>query len=104
MKQQRVDAAIVGAGAGGGIVAQELAAAGWRVVLLGRGPWLKEFGNSETHDAWVTGIDKVPFGPDRSEVRTVRAGDREKARTVEPRAPFHATLPSLVGGGSVYYG
>ena len=60
MKQDRVDAVIVGSGASGGIVAKELAAAGWRVVLLERGPWLESFGHLETRDAWVTGIGRVP--------------------------------------------
>ncbi len=104
METDRVDAVVVGAGASGGIVAKELAEAGWRVVLLERGPWLETFGHMETRDAWVTGIDRVPFGPERSDVRTVRATDREAARTVEPRSALHATLPSVVGGGSVYYG
>src|SRR5258708_33226866 len=104
MQKNRVDAVVVGAGASGGIVAKELAEAGWRVVLLERGPWLEYFGHLETRDAWVTGIDRVPFGPEASDVRTVRAGDRETARTVEPRSALHATLPSVVGGGSVYYG
>lgn len=104
MRQDRVDAVVVGAGASGGIVAKELAVAGWRVVLLERGPWLTTFGHVETRDAWVTGIDRVPFGPDLTDVRTVRSSDREKARTVAPRSALHATLPSVVGGGSVYYG
>src|ERR1700682_4525780 len=104
MRQDRVDAVIVGAGASGGIVAKELAVAGWRVVLLERGPWLTTFGHLETRDAWVTGIDRVPFGPDLSDLPTVRSPDREKARTVAPRSALHATLPSVVGGGSVYYG
>src|ERR1700730_10733805 len=104
MRRDRVDAVVVGAGASGGIVAKELAEAGWHVVLLERGPWLTTFGHLETRDAWVTGVDHVPFGPDLTDVRTVRSSDREKSRTVAPRSALHATLPSVVGGGSVYYG
>src|SRR5215472_6169773 len=98
------DAVIVGAGAGGGIVAKELAAAGWDVVLLERGPWLKSFGHVETRDGWTTSLADAPFGPAPSEVRTVRATDRDHARVVHPREGLHATLPACVGGGSVYYG
>ena len=98
------DAVVVGSGAGGGIVAKELAAAGWRVALLERGPWLKTFGHLETRDSWTTGIDPVPFGPAPSEIRTVRAGDREKARVAKPRTGRYGTLPFMVGGGSVFYG
>jgi choline dehydrogenase-like flavoprotein len=104
MRQERVDAVIVGAGAGGGIVAKELAAAGWKVLLLERGPWLKSFGHNELRDAWVTGIDGVPFGPDPTEVRTVRPSDRDRARTVKPRDGLYGRLPAVVGGGTVYYG
>ena len=39
MALQPVNAVIVGAGAGGGIVAKELAEAGLTVVLLERGKW-----------------------------------------------------------------
>ena len=36
---KRVDAVVIGAGAGGGIVAKELATSGLSVVLLERGRW-----------------------------------------------------------------
>jgi choline dehydrogenase-like flavoprotein len=99
-----IDAVIIGSGAGGGIVAKELATAGWSVVLLERGPWLKSFGHRETRDGWTTSLADAPFGPAPDEVRTVRASDRDRARVVKPREGLHATLPACVGGGSVYYG
>ena len=43
MALQRVNVVIVGAGAGGGVVAKELAEAGLSVVLLERGKWLTAF-------------------------------------------------------------
>ena len=39
MALKHVNAVIVGAGAGGGVAAKELAAGGLRVVLLERGKW-----------------------------------------------------------------
>lgn len=74
------------------------------MVVLERGPWLKTFGHVETQDSWFTGIDRVPFGPQPTEVRTVRAGESDRARVVKPRDPLYGTLPAVVGGGSVHYG
>lgn len=101
---ESVDVVVVGAGAGGGIVAKELAAAGRRVALVERGPHLTSFGHLETRDSWNTGVGAVPFGPDPTEVRTVRPNDRETAQVVKPRSALYGTLPAVVGGGSVYYG
>jgi choline dehydrogenase-like flavoprotein len=39
MKNKHVNAIVVGAGAGGGVVAKELAVAGLSVVLFERGGW-----------------------------------------------------------------
>jgi choline dehydrogenase-like flavoprotein len=101
-----VDAIVVGAGAGGGIVAKELATAGWSVVVFERGPWLQSasFGHNEIRDGWVTGQHRVPFGPYGWEVRTARAGNDEAGRVVRPRDSRYGTLPACVGGGTVYYG
>lgn len=99
-------AVVIGSGAGGGIVAKELATAGWRVTLFERGPWLRSssFGHLETRYSWTSGVDRVPFGPRPSEVRTVRARPGDAARVVAPRDPLYGTLPAAVGGGTVYYG
>jgi len=104
MKGKAFDAIVVGAGAGGGVVAKELAFAGRRVLLVERGPWLTSFGHLETRDSWTTGIDRTPFGPTPDEVRTVRRTDRDRAVVVKPRSGLYGTLPAMVGGGSVYYG
>jgi choline dehydrogenase-like flavoprotein len=104
MKSEAFDAIVVGAGAGGGVVAKELAFAGRRVLLVERGPWLKSFGHLETRDSWTTAIDRAPFGPTPDEVRTVRRTDRDPAVVVKPRSALYGTLPAMVGGGSVFYG
>jgi choline dehydrogenase-like flavoprotein len=91
------DAVVIGAGAGGGIVAKELARAGWSVVLLERGPRLESagFGHVETRDRWLTASGRVPFGPATSEVRTVRADAREAGRVVHPRESLYGTAPAM---------
>ena len=50
---ERPDFLIVGAGAAGGIVAKELATAGFRVIVLEQGPWFSE--RDFKHDEiWAT--------------------------------------------------
>ena len=46
MKNMHVNAVVVGAGAGGGVVAKELSTAGLSVVLFERGDWV----SFEDHD------------------------------------------------------
>ena len=50
---EQADTVVVGAGAGGGIVAKELAVAGLRVMLLDRGPSFtaSDFGHDELFDS-----------------------------------------------------
>jgi NADPH-dependent 2,4-dienoyl-CoA reductase/sulfur reductase-like enzyme len=38
-RDEEVDLLVVGAGAGGSVLAQRLARAGWRIVVLDRGPF-----------------------------------------------------------------
>ncbi|MCA1682995.1 MAG: GMC family oxidoreductase [Actinobacteria bacterium] len=72
-----VDVAIVGCGAGGGVLAQRLARAGWRVVALDAGPfwdpdrdWVSDERGSH-HLYWteprvIAGDDPVPLGSNNS--------------------------------------
>ena len=105
-RDSSVDAVVVGAGAGGGVVAKELATAGWNVLLLERGPWLKSqsFGHCELRYSFTSGRVNVPFGPEPGEVRTVRRDSNAPSQVVHPRDPLYGTLPACVGGGTVYYG
>src|SRR5437764_1065136 len=72
-----VDLAIVGAGAGGGTLAQRLARRGWRVVVLGRGPfwdpdedWVSDEAGSHqlywTDKRIIGGEDPVELGKNNS--------------------------------------
>ncbi len=72
-----VDAVIVGCGAGGGVLAQRLARAGWRVVAMDAGPfwdpdrdWVSDERGSH-HLYWteprvISGEDPVPLGSNNS--------------------------------------
>jgi choline dehydrogenase-like flavoprotein len=76
---ETVDLVIVGAGAGGGVLAQRLARKGWRVVVLERGPfwdpdrdWVSdEKGSSHlywTENRIVSGSDPIQMGKNNSGV------------------------------------
>jgi choline dehydrogenase-like flavoprotein len=96
----------VGAGAGGGIVANELARAGLSVVLLERGRW------HTAHDCRKddlrnqrTTVLGVPFGPDARSPRVV-VDSKGRAQTVVPvpsQAGYHNNA-ACVGGGTLSYG
>ncbi len=71
-----VDVVVVGAGAGGGIVAEQLSLAGYRVALLERGRQQKfsETGHDELRSQRTTVLGNA-FGPDDEHyVREVARG------------------------------
>lgn len=94
--QNEIDFVIVGAGASGGILAKELSTAGFRVVVLEQGPYLKEqdFEHDELkylrHSAISNDYKKQP--------NTFRKSEKEKA-TLKPSLIYGR----VVGGGSVHF-
>ena len=106
MAPNDVDAIVVGAGAGGGVVAKELSAAGLRVVLFDRGRHFTtaDFGHDELADSQEPWNRKgLRFGPGPSEVRTYRSDPGLPARVVTPRDYEYSSLAWCVGGGTLSY-
>lgn len=89
-----VDFVVVGSGAAGGVMARELARAGFSVVVLEQGPWLTEKDFSHEDTAYIPLEKRVSYGPPT----TARANETEKA---EPGR--HVSYGRLVGGGTVHF-
>jgi choline dehydrogenase-like flavoprotein len=101
---KHVNAVIVGAGAGGGVVAKELAQAGLSVVLLERGRWTT---NADCRKDDLrnqrTSILGHPFGPDDERNPRVVVEGEGPPRTVRP-SEGGGHNAACVGSGTVSYG
>lgn len=102
----RYDAIIVGAGAGGGVVAGKLAEAGKRVLLLERGRCLDfaDVGRDHLRNQRLSqyGNNAGPDGPDHPRVFVDHATG--KTRTVLPHQGGYSNNAATVGGGTRVYG
>lgn len=105
MKLPEVDAVIIGAGAGGGIVAHELAHAGFKVALLERGRDQKfsETGHDELRSQRTTVLGNA-FGPDDSYYRLTRMADAREFKKSLASEGDYGNVASCVGGGTKSYG
>jgi choline dehydrogenase-like flavoprotein len=104
MALQHVNAVIVGAGAGGGVVAKELSAAGLRVVLLERGKW-HSAGDCRKDDLrnQRTTVLGNAFGPEEDGNPRVLVDDHGE-RIVYPSEGAYSNNAACVGGGTFSYG
>jgi len=91
-----IDFVIIGAGAAGGILAKELSVAGFRVVVLEQGPYLKE--SDFDHDELKYTRQHAITNDTARQPNTFRKTDKEKAK-LQPAV----TYGRQVGGGSVHF-
>jgi len=102
MKQYRpdeeVDFLIIGAGASGGIMAKELSTAGFSVVVLEQGPYLREkdFQHDEIKNTVLGALTNHPS----HQPQTHRASKSEPARLLKQK---YLQYGRQVGGGSVHF-
>jgi choline dehydrogenase-like flavoprotein len=102
---KNVNAVVIGAGAGGGIVAKELAEAGLTVLLLERGKWNTPFDDlkDDLRNQRVSVLG-APFGPDDERNPRVVVDAPGQERVVLPSDGEYNNNAACVGGGTVSYG
>lgn len=102
---KQYDAIIVGAGAGGGIVAKVLAESGKKVLLLERGRWLKDadipYDHLRNHRLALYGHGT---GPDLEGNPRVVTDSLGISRLVRPHEGPYQNNAMTVGGGTRIYG
>src|SRR5208283_1569383 len=104
MALKHVNAVVVGAGAGGGIVAKELATAGLTVVLVERGRWYTAFDcrKDDLRNQRTTVLGNA-FGPDEDRNPRVVVDERGE-QIVSPSEAAYSNNAACVGGGTFSYG
>jgi choline dehydrogenase-like flavoprotein len=105
MALKHVNAIVVGAGAGGGVVAKELSEAGFSVVLLERGRWhsYADIDGDELRSQRTPVLGNA-YGPDDERYRRVVKGYTGKWQTVVPSEWLYNNNAACVGGGTLSYG
>src|ERR1017187_9412688 len=105
MALKRVNAVIVGAGAGGGVVAKELATAGLSVVLLERGNWYSaaDCRKDDLYNQRTQALG-ARFGPDEERDPRVLVDESGREMLVSPSDGGYSNNAACVGGGTFCYG
>jgi choline dehydrogenase-like flavoprotein len=105
MALKHVNAIVVGAGAGGGVVAKELSEAGLSVVLFERGGWpsFEDHDHDELLSQRTTVLGNA-FGPDDQRYRRVIINSDGSRRVVLPSDGAYNNNAACVGSGTVSYG
>ncbi len=106
MAKRSYQAIVVGAGAGGGVVAKQLAINGVSVLLIERGDWpnYDEHINDEliSQRTWVLGAAFGPDGEKHPRVMVRKDGSRDIVKPTDGWDYHH--IASCVGSGTVSYG
>ena len=105
MKNNHINAIVVGAGAGGGVVARELALAGLSVVLFERGGWATydDHDDDELISQRTTVLGNA-FGPDNKRYRRVVQYNDGSTQIVLPTEGSYSNNAACVGSGTVKIG
>src|SRR5574342_1338075 len=102
---KHVNAIVIGAGAGGGVVAKELGEAGLSVVLFERGKWhsYEDIDSDELRSQRTPALGNA-YGPDDERYRRVVRDAQGEWRIVAPSEWMYNNNAACVGGGTLSYG
>src|SRR5690625_851207 len=105
MKNKHVNAVIIGAGAGGGVVAKELSMAGLSAVLFERGGWATydDHDHDEIFSQRVTLLGNA-YGPDNERHKRIRVLPNGDEVVLLPSEGGYGNNAACVGSGTVSYG
>jgi choline dehydrogenase-like flavoprotein len=103
MSHHHVNAVVVGAGAGGGVVAKVLAEAGLSVVLLERGKWYSSHGSVDDELISQRPVLANAYGPDNERYPRVFEKPDGSTRLVLP-SEGNFNIAACVGSGTLSYG
>lgn len=105
MGKRHANAVIVGAGAGGGVVAKELSEGGLSVVLLERGGWprFEEYDHDEL-SCQTYGVLRQGCGPDEEKNPRVLQNRDGSWSVVGPSDGGYGVIAACVGSGTATYG
>jgi len=104
MSLSHVNAVVIGAGAGGGVVASQLSEAGLSVVILERGDWVHsdDHGQDELLNQRTMVLGSA-YGPDNRSPRVVETSPG-RWKVVMPNEDEYGNNAACVGSGTVSYG
>src|SRR5215470_11183791 len=91
-----VDFVVIGSGAAGGVVAKELSTAGFRIVVLEQGPWLRE---GDFHHDEVSVMYRSALTNDHKKQPNVFRKTPAETAKRQPAVEYGR----MVGGGSVHF-
>lgn len=105
MGNKHVNVVVVGAGAGGGVVAKELAIRGYSGIIFERGDWVK-YGKHSNDELWDqrTQVLGAKFGPDFEKNPRTRIDANGKEIVYRSGEHGYGNVAACVGSGTVSYG